>query len=150
MYKEIAAHPRVREIYAQKLVAEGKLRSDEFEQMKSALRERLERARGMAKENRPRENFRAFGGVWKGISRAGHDWSARTAVPVETLKKIGEGLSVLPQDFTPFPKLQRILGDRADAFRGKRPLDWGAAESLALGSLLVEGTPIRFVGQDVQ
>src|SRR5439155_11393667 len=66
------------------------------------------------------------------------------------LKKIGEALSTFPSGFTPFPKLQRILGERADAFRGKRGLDWGAAEALALGSLLTEGTPIRFVGQDVQ
>jgi len=48
------------------------------------------------------------------------------------------------------PSSSAILAARADAYRGKRPLDWAAAEALALGSLLIEGTPIRFVGQDVQ
>jgi 2-oxoglutarate dehydrogenase E1 component len=66
------------------------------------------------------------------------------------LMKIGEGLSKFPAGFTVFPKLQRILADRAEAYRGKKSLDWAGAEALALGSLLIEGTPIRFVGQDVQ
>jgi 2-oxoglutarate dehydrogenase E1 component len=150
MYKEIAAHPRVREIYSQRVIADGKLRQEEFEGMKTMLRERLDKAQGSAKERRPREAFRAFGGVWKGYGRGTGDTSARTAVPADTLKKIGEGLSTLPASFTPFPKLGRILSERADSYRGKRPLDWAAAEALALGSLLIEGTPIRFVGQDVQ
>lgn len=150
MYKQIESHTRIREIYAQKLIAEGKLTAEEFEKMKSLNRERLEKARALAQENRPREMFRAFGGVWKGFSRAGNDWSAKTAVPEETLKKIGAGLSKLPEGFSMFPKLQRILATRAEAYMGNKGLDWAAAEALALGSLLVEGTPIRFVGQDVQ
>jgi 2-oxoglutarate dehydrogenase E1 component len=150
MYKQINAHTRVRELYSQKLIADGKIRAEEFEAMKSTLKERLDKAQAAAKENRPREMFRSFGGVWKGLSRAGADWSANTAVPIETLKKLGEALSQLPAGFTPFPKLQRILAERADAYRGKRPLDWAAAEALAMATLLTEGTPIRFVGQDVQ
>src|SRR5437764_9704081 len=118
--------------------------------MKASVRDRLDKAQAEAKEKRPRQNFLAFGGVWEGSSRAGNDWSAKTSVPSEMLRKIGEGLSKLPPNFTIYPKLERILAARADAYRGKRPLDWAAAEALALGSLLVEGTPIRFVGQDVQ
>ncbi len=33
---------------------------------------------------------------------------------------------------------------------GKAPIDWGGGEMLALGSLVLEGTPVRFVGQDSQ
>jgi 2-oxoglutarate dehydrogenase E1 component len=150
MYKQIADHTRIRELYSQKLIAEGKLAAEDYEKMKSTLRERLDKALLLAKENRPRENFRAFGGTWQGYSRAGSDWSAKTNLPMDTLTKIGEGLSKLPTGFSPMPKLQRILAERADAYRGKKSLDWAGAEALALGSLLIEGTPIRFVGQDVQ
>ena len=150
MYKQISAHTRVRELYSQKLLAEGKITAEEFEAMKVKVNDRLTKAQALAKENRPRQNFRAFGGTWHGYSRAGNDWSAKTAVSIDVLKKIGEGLSKLPAGFTPLPKLQRILGDRAEAYRGNKPLDWAAAEALALGTLLTEGTPIRFVGQDVQ
>ena len=150
MYKQISAHSRIRELYSQKLLAEGKLTAEEFEGMKVKVNDRLTKAQALAKENRPRVNFRAFGGTWHGYSRAGNDWSAKTAVPIDMLKKIGEGLSKLPADFTPLPKLQRILAERAEAYRGNKSLDWAAAEALALGTLLTEGTPIRFVGQDVQ
>ena len=48
-------------------------------------------------------------GLGKGYNRAGNDWTAKTAVPADTLKKIGEGLSKLPAGFTPMPKLANIL-----------------------------------------
>ncbi len=150
MYKQIAEHTRVRELFSQKMIDEGKITAADFEGMKSTIHERLMKAQALAKENRPRVNFRAFGGTWHGYSRAGNDWSAKTAVPIEMLKKIGEGLSKLPATITPLPKLQRILAERAEAYRGNKSLDWAAAEALAMGTLLTEGTPIRFVGQDVQ
>jgi 2-oxoglutarate dehydrogenase E1 component len=34
--------------------------------------------------------------------------------------------------------------------RGERPIDYGMAEALALGSLLTEGVPVRFTGQDTR
>src|SRR5258706_1578872 len=150
MYREIEAHPRIREIYSQKLIQEGKITQEDYDRMKASVRDRLEKAQAEAKEKRPRQNFRAFGGVWEGYSRAGNDWSAKTSIPADTLRKIGEGLSKLPPNFTIYPKLERILAARADSYRGKRPLAWAAAEALSLSSLLIEGTPIRFVCQDVQ
>src|SRR6185437_13231977 len=47
-------------------------------------------------------------------------------------------------------KLKALYAKRAEAVKTGRGIDWGCGEMLALGTLLLEGTPIRFVGQDVQ
>ncbi len=150
MYKEIEKHERIREMYANRLIDEKVITAEEFEKMKALAWERFEKALATAREARPRQALKMLGGVWKGMSRAGADWSAKTAVPAETLKAIAERAVALPEGFTPHPKLVKILQTRADMGAGKAPIDWAGAEMMALGSLLTEGTPIRFVGQDVQ
>jgi 2-oxoglutarate dehydrogenase E1 component len=46
--------------------------------------------------------------------------------------------------------VQRILVQRAEMAEGRRPVDWGTAEALAFATLLQDGTPIRFAGQDAR
>jgi len=150
MYKEIDKHERIREMYAKRLIDDKVLTQDEFEAMKAKAKDRMEKALVIAKEARPRQALKMLGGVWKGMNRAGADWSAKTAVPAETLKAVAERVVELPAGFTPHPKLVKTMQARADMGAGKAPIDWAGAEMMALGSLLVEGTPIRFVGQDVQ
>jgi len=150
MYREISEHPTIRDIYSKRLMEQGKLTETELATMRSQVRDKLEKSQTEAKEKRSRQPFRAFGGVWNGYTRAGSDWSAKTNVPIDTLKTIGAGLSKIPDNFNVYPKLHRILETRSDMYKGNKFLDWGSAEALALGSLLLEGTPIRFVGQDAQ
>ena len=150
MYREIKAHPKIRDMYAKKLIDEKVVTPEEYEAMQTKARERFDKALTKARESRPRPAVATMGGVWKNMSRAGADWTAKTAVNAETLKAIAERCVELPAGFTPHPKLMKTLQTRADMGRGKAPIDWAGAEMMALGSLLVEGTPIRFVGQDVQ
>jgi 2-oxoglutarate dehydrogenase E1 component len=56
--------------------------------------------------------------------------------------------TLAPEGFTVFGKLQRILGQRVKMSKGERPLDWGAGEALAFGTLLEAGHPVRLSGQD--
>ncbi len=151
MYREIKAHTRPRELYAEKLIAEAKLTPAEFEKMKAEAKARFEEARHKALEDRPKHSITMFGGVWKDMSRSGADLSADTKVPLDMIKKIGERATVMPSDFTVHPKIQRqVLDARRDMTAGKRAIDWGCGEMFALGAMLLEGTPIRFVGQDAQ
>jgi 2-oxoglutarate dehydrogenase E1 component len=151
MYKEIAEHTRLREIYSQKLLDAGRVTPADFEKMKSDARARLDAAQTIAKEDRPRDKATMLGGVWTGMNRAGSDWSAKTAISEETIRIIGDRATSVPEGFTVHPKLQRLLLDqRKKMSEGQIPTDWGCAEMFALGSLVLEGTPIRFVGQDAQ
>src|SRR5581483_10615724 len=73
-----------------------------------------------------------------------------TAVPAETLGQITQVLTHAPAGFHVHPKIQRLLEQRAQMGAGKRPLDYGMAEALAFGSLLLEGYPVRASGQDTR
>ena len=150
MYQKIAQQKSVRELFAEQLVREGTVTQAQLDEMKKVARERLDKAGELAKEHRPRARTAAVNNLWKGMTRTPTDWSAKTATPRETLVKIAESTSKLPQGFAPHPKLARLMQQRLDAVRNADGIDWGNGEMLALGSLLIEGTPIRFTGQDVQ
>jgi len=154
MYKEIAEHHPVRDLYAGELKRQGKLTDEEFESMQGEARQRLEKAQQIAKEEaRPMRALHPLGGVWSGMQRSDGDpggWGAKTNVSPEMLSRIGEAATKVPHAFAVHPKLRKLLDNRREMARGKHPIDWGGAEMLALGSLVLEGTPIRFVGQDAQ
>src|SRR4029079_8664637 len=71
-----------------------------------------------------------------------------TAVPLETLQKITASLTTVPGGFEAHAKIRRLLEGRARELRDRKPIDWGFAELLAFGSLLLEGTHVRLSGQD--
>jgi 2-oxoglutarate dehydrogenase E1 component len=150
MYRQIGEHATVRELYAHKLIDEGVLRSDDFDAMKHAVVARLDQAQAASKDQAPQQVMPPFGGVWKGLDAPGSDWSAKTQVTRETIAYIGEAATRVPDGFEVHPKLRKTLQNRREMSKGLMPIDWGTGEMFALGSLLLEGTPIRFVGQDVQ
>jgi 2-oxoglutarate dehydrogenase E1 component len=69
-------------------------------------------------------------------------------VPRQLLENITESMTELPQDFTPHPKIERLLAQRAEMGKGNRPIDWGMGELLAYGSLLYQKVNVRLTGQD--
>jgi 2-oxoglutarate dehydrogenase E1 component len=72
-----------------------------------------------------------------------------TAVDADTLRAVNEALLARPSGFTLNPKLVKQLDRRRAALDDPEPhIDWGHAEALAFGSLLLEGSPIRLTGQD--
>jgi 2-oxoglutarate dehydrogenase E1 component len=150
MAREIAAKTSLRDLYSQQLIDQGVVTAEQYELMKAEARKRLDESLENARGSHPvAPSPVAFGGVWKGFARGG-DWSAITKVPADLLKKVGEGTTRVPDGFTVHPKLKALLTRRMEMATGKAPIDWGGAEMLALGSLLLEGTPVRFVGQDAQ
>ncbi|HXH12956.1 MAG TPA: 2-oxoglutarate dehydrogenase E1 component [Alphaproteobacteria bacterium] len=148
MYREIDAHPTVSAIYLQRLMDAGVITADEVEQTKRELRQRLDAAREVARQLRPRQRMSTLRGVWTGLTRPGNDWRAQTAVAIDMLRQVGEGATRVPSGFSLHPKLTRWLEARREMIDGKRPIDWSYAETLALGSLLLEKIPVRLTGQD--
>src|SRR5947207_567290 len=90
----------------------------------------------------------ACGGLRNGFGVAGEDRGADTRVSRETLGEVAAAGRRLPADFTPHPRVARLLEARAAMVEEGDPIDWGCAEALAIGSLLLEGTPVRLSGQD--
>lgn len=150
MYRQIADHATVREMYARRLMNEGVITQLDYDRMREQVASRLEAAQAGSKEIAPQQVMPPFGGVWRGFGPAGQDWSARTQVPRDQITHIGSAATRVPQGFEVHPKLRKLLQSRQEMCQGKSPVDWGCGEILALGSLLLDRIPIRFVGQDVQ
>ena len=72
-----------------------------------------------------------------------------SAVPRDVVERIGDAQVAWPESFTVHPKLQAMLSKRREATR-KGGIDWGLGELIALGSLLMEGVPIRLAGEDAR
>ena len=153
LYKAIAAHADPREIYTQKLIDSGVEGAREMAQeMERAFSEMLDARLTDAKQVRVGHISNFMAERWKGFKRAdAADFAASpvTGVKREVLKMIGEKLTVIPEGKKFFSKLEKILNDRKKMM-AEETLDWGMAELLAYGSLLVEGHPVRFTGQDVE
>ena len=72
-----------------------------------------------------------------------------TGVPAKnTFRDAAEKLTELPDGFHVHPKLKRSLDARREMAQGTQPLDWSAAEALALATLATAGVRIRLTGQD--
>ncbi|MFN8643422.1 MAG: 2-oxoglutarate dehydrogenase E1 component [Candidatus Binatia bacterium] len=148
MYATINRLPTVREVYARRLVDGGVLDAAAVERHKAELRELLEDAINYARDFMPRQQVFALGGLWKGLTWAGTDWSAHTAVPAERLIEVADAASRIPDGFDAHPRQRKLLEERAAAVRAGNNIDWACAEMLAFGSLLREGTNVRLAGQD--
>jgi 2-oxoglutarate dehydrogenase E1 component len=146
MVEQIAGHAPVRELYAERLAAEGVLgRADADElvaRVEALLREAHERLRGSLGQGAPARSFdeRIPATTAGGVS---------TAVSAERLRAANEALLRVPDGFTVHPKLARQL-ERRRAALDEGGVDWGQAEALAFASLLEEAIPIRMTGQDTE
>ena len=66
------------------------------------------------------------------------------------IEEISNSLTTYPRQFHIHPKIKKLLEQRKEMGRGQRLFDYGMAEALAFGSLLLQGTPVRISGQDSQ
>ena len=154
LYKAIAAHPDPREIYTEKLIASGVEGARQMAQeMEESFTNMLDDRLNEAKQVRVGRITNFMEERWKGFKRAdAKDFSKSpsTGVKKETLRLIGDKLSVLHPDGKKFfSKLEKILGDRKRMME-TGVIDWSMGELLAYGSLLLEGHPVRMTGQDVE
>ncbi|MFM8273901.1 MAG: 2-oxoglutarate dehydrogenase E1 component, partial [Gemmata sp.] len=119
----------------------------------AAYRTEMEAAHKQVKEmvkkgESKKRGMEGFAGNWKGFTnRYSHD-PAPTGVSDQILDRIGAALGTFPAGFTVHPNLLKILLARSENIKKRAGVDWGTGEALALGSLVLEGTPVRLSGQD--
>jgi 2-oxoglutarate dehydrogenase E1 component len=73
-----------------------------------------------------------------------------TGVDIEVLRNIGITAGSVPEDFKLHRQMAKIFKARREMAEKGAGIDWGTAEALAFGSLLLEGNHVRITGQDVQ
>ncbi len=148
MYRAIGERRTTRQIYTERLVAEGVLTVDGAEAMMETFRAKLETELEASKSYRPNKAD-WLEGDWADIEAAPRDERpGDTAAAPEVLAEIGRAITRVPADFAVHPRIRRQLEQKRQSLDAGGPIDWATAEALAFGSLLLEGKPIRLSGQD--
>jgi 2-oxoglutarate dehydrogenase E1 component len=151
LYAKIDKRPSVTQLYKRELLDAGTLSPDDAASLETEFELRLEmtleEVKALEKEKAGEQaKFKESTAVFQPEYTSS---SASTAISPKTLAKIVDGLTRVPEDFNILPKVKRMLIDRRrQMFEAGGPYDWGFAEALAFGSLLLEGTPVRLSGQD--
>ena len=148
----IRRHKRVADIWAEQLVAQNVLTTQDVEQQKDEVWSELTRLHQRLKAQI--QHAEEVGQVDQPTGEYTLDRTpspdVRTAVSAERLRILNDELLRVPDGFTVHPKLVKQLERRRDALGPDGGIDWAHAESLAFATLLTEGTPIRLTGQDVE
>ncbi|MFC6934474.1 multifunctional oxoglutarate decarboxylase/oxoglutarate dehydrogenase thiamine pyrophosphate-binding subunit/dihydrolipoyllysine-residue succinyltransferase subunit [Actinomadura yumaensis] len=150
MYDLIDAKRSVRKLYTEALIGRGDITVEEAEAALRDYQEQLERAFTETREavKKPLEPGSVVKPDVEERIPIDHG-SAGTAISAETVKRIIDSQVSLPEGFSVHPRLQPILQRRAQMVEDDA-LDWATGELLALGSLLIDGHPVRLVGQDTR
>ena len=141
MYELIKNHPPVRKIYVDALIKQGLITEEEAEQQMKAAQARLSEAHEEVKIMSPEPRTEEAQ-----LDRT-RSLEPRTAVAIEHLLDINRQLYAAPDGFTVHRKLAPQREKRA-VIGPDDEIDWGQAEALAFGALLVDGVPVRLTGQD--
>jgi 2-oxoglutarate dehydrogenase E1 component len=145
LYERIKNHSQLWKIYAERtgidasLIVEGVKKEYEVEQQK---------ARQLTKI----PHLRKLPDYWSPYKAGKYHpaYEVDTGVTQEKLAELTDGLVRVPPGFHLHPKIAKLLEQRNEMGHGKRAIDYGFAEALALGSLVLEGHPVRLTGQDTQ
>jgi 2-oxoglutarate dehydrogenase E1 component len=146
MYKIIASHPTVREIWAKTLESRGVVTADQAATLVKKHMTTLEQAYETVQKNAPAQEQYPEPPP-RGVAR-----QAKTAVPLARLRALNADLTRIPPGFTIHKKLERAREKRRTVLDNptERTVDWAAAEDLALASILEDGISVRFTGEDVE
>lgn len=148
MYARIKAQPSTREIYAQRLIAEGVVTAAEVEAEVARFEAFLDAEFDAGKAFKA-DKADWLDGRWQGLGLPESDERrGETAVPLTQLQAYGQRLTTVPNDIEIHKTLKRVLEGRREAIETGEGLDWATAESLAFASLVDEGFPVRLSGQD--
>jgi 2-oxoglutarate dehydrogenase E1 component len=147
MYQVIRKKPTARQIYADKLAAEGVLPAAKAAAMMEQYRDGLDEGKPQARA--------ALGLIGNKYTvdwseYLGADWSepVKTAVDMGRLRALGKAVTSYPSDWVLHPRVLAIMQARERMMSGDLALDWGAAETLAYASLVQDGYSVRLTGQD--
>ncbi len=145
LYDRIKNHPPLWRIYSERIGVQPM-------QIVENVRKEYEVEQSKAREIRKIPHLRQLPEYWSAFHRGRFkpEYEAETGLDREKLAEITDALVRVPEGFHVHPKIAKLLEQRAEMGHGKRAVDYGFAEALAFGSVLLEGNPVRLTGQDTE
>ncbi|CAG8460605.1 17561_t:CDS:2, partial [Cetraspora pellucida] len=154
MYKQIAKQTPILDKYVQRLSGEGTFSMEDIQNHKKWVWSMLEDSYTKSKDYKPtsREWLSSSWDGFKSPKELAEEITPiyPTGSTLESLKHVGRVISSYPKNFNVHSGLVRMLKARAKSIEDSENIDWSTAESLAFGSLLLEGKHVRLSGQDVE
>jgi len=148
MYKNIKTHKTTLQLYTERLVRDGLIPEGEIEDMKASFQAHLNEEFETGKEYRPNKAD-WLDGRWSHLDRQGSEYQrGQTSVNKARLAEVGKALTTPPADYSIHKTIGRLIEARRKMLETGQGIDWATAESLAFGSLMLEGYPVRLSGQD--
>jgi 2-oxoglutarate dehydrogenase E1 component len=144
MYQLIASHPSVAALYGETCDQQGIMSRQDQERLRQECRDGLKKALDTARSNVPAATDSAPASG----NDTGAGESAATGVEESAIRSLAASVTAVPQGFHIHPKLHQIVANKVRLLSEKSLVDWPLAESLAFGSLLLQGVPVRLSGQD--
>jgi 2-oxoglutarate dehydrogenase E1 component len=147
MYEKIKFHPSPVNVYGNKLKTENIITNNELENLIIKFKHLLDDQFKNAKDYKPQIEW--FEGTWSAYKpEKGKDKRGVTGANTNALLKISEKINTVSEKLNLHKTIIKILNSRKEAVINGSNIDWSTAEALAFGSLLIEGYPVRLVGQD--
>jgi len=147
MYKKIRSHPSTINIYGEKLINENVILKEDLNSQIKKFKELLDQQFKTAKDYKPKIEW--FEGTWSRYKpEKGKDKRGATGIDLNILSNISNKINTVPSEVNIHKTINKILDNRKKTIEQGYGIDWATAESLAFGSLLEEGYPVRLVGQD--
>ncbi|AAZ26115.1 2-oxoglutarate dehydrogenase E1 component [Colwellia psychrerythraea] len=145
MYKIVKKHPTPRQLYADKLSAEGSLTTAKIDELTAYYRKLLDEGQCTVDQWRPMTEHSVD---W--TPYLGHEWDDDydKEISLEKLKELAVKLSSYPESHPVHSRVKKIYDDRMKMATGEKLLDWGMAENLAYASIVDRGDRVRITGQD--
>jgi 2-oxoglutarate dehydrogenase E1 component len=153
LYKAISKHSNPRDIYLKKLIESGVISKEEATKTQQEFNDLLQNRLQESKEIEKASITHFLEDTWQGVRASkpeDFEVSIETSFDQKKLIEIGKKVSEVAEDKPFFKKSKKLLSDRRKMLEEGGELDWGMAETLAYGTLLSEGHPVRITGQDVE
>ena len=152
LYKLISKHKNPRDIYAEKLLADGVIDGSYVKSLEDTYKAKLEENLEKSRKKDLTVITPFMQNEWEGFKQADAQKmmeKVNTKFPKKGLTEIAEVITQLPSDKKFISKISKLIADRKTMFETDK-LDWAMGELLAYGTLLTEGYDVRISGQDVE
>ena len=142
------------ENYKKQLLKEGVITENDIKNMEQNIIDELSRAYKASESVKQDELVIDWMGKnWKdmkGVDKLAESDTYTTGISKDTVNKIINVYKNMPDNFTVHRKLKNILNKRWESMENGTEIDWGTAETMAYGSLLLDGIHVRISGQDCE
>ena len=149
MYQKIATHPSAKDIYQDTLISDGIISELECSKIEKKYRATLEKGNSVAHNLATQPNESGWFDWSPYINQRG-DEKINASFNKDKFQLLAQTIFTPPEEFVLQKQVQKIYNDRLEMAAGSMHVNWGFAENMAYATILEQGYPIRFTGQDIR